>query len=52
RTAAEQRAAQAEHRAAVAEQRATEELAARAALEAELARMREQLRQLGREEAR
>ncbi len=41
--------AQAEARAA-AEQRVTEELATRAALEAELARMREQLRQLGREE--
>ncbi len=52
RTDAEQRAAQAEQRAAIAEQRATAELAARAALEAELARMREQLRQLGREEAR
>lgn len=43
---------QAEARAAAAEQRVTEELATRAALEAELARMREQLRQLGREEAR
>jgi len=53
RAAAEQAArTEAELRAAAAEQRATAEQAARAALEAELARMREQLRQLGREEAR
>ncbi len=54
--AAEQRAAEeqmaraaAEQRAADAEAQATAERAARAALEAELAQMREQLRQLGRE---